>query len=305
VQGQWTEQNERTKLLADFANRRGRIEGVFEYIPGIRKTLLHLTIFDEVYYDSNSVDLTINLKMSKFDEATSTFTLRCSEGDEYFAWAKYTMKSLERQEQNYFDFDMRLAFLNNKSKAPFNMRQIDADLKSLLVEFNFKSQSLGFSLSGDMTTADPHQTKPWLFWGVLFLTFLVFLASFSCVPAIPDDFIPNVGPETLALISLYNFHLFVAYLQLSRVNQYYVLFSYMMSFLSLGKSFSTMMTGMYFLARDDMYRRNMFANNRELIAQRERYLAFVILGYLVGLFLLAIYSPTSSSTCCFLFRCCR
>jgi len=67
LRGPWSETKNRMELLANFSNRKGETEGSFEFIPGIRKTLLHLTIFDEVYYDSNSVDLTINLKMSKFD----------------------------------------------------------------------------------------------------------------------------------------------------------------------------------------------------------------------------------------------
>ena len=278
--------------LDKWSKSEGRIVGTFEFSDSYDATLLHLTIFDEVYYDSNSVDLTINLKMSKFDEATSTFTLRCSEGDEYFAWAEFTMKALQKKEQNYFDFDMKLVFRDTNTKAPFNMRQISPDRKSLLVEFYFKSQSLGFTLSGVMTTADPHRTNTWLYWSVLLLTFIILLLSFSGVPSISEDFIPNVGPEVVSLISLYNFHLFVAYLQLSKVNQHYVFFSYMMSFLSLGQSFAMLMISIYFLARSDMYHRNMFANNQEMIRQQERYVGLFVLSYLAILFVLALYSPS-------------
>ena len=292
VKGSWKEKQYRPKLLANFVNRRGAVEGSFEYIPGIRKTLFHLTIFDEVYYDSNSVELTINLKMSKFDEATSTFTIHCSEGDEYFAWGVFTEKTLDTKTVNYFDFDMKLSFRELGTDAPFKMRQMSPDLNSLLVDFEFKSESLKFSVAGDLKTGQPATTNTLLYWTVIFLNFMLFILSFSCNSNISQDFIPNVGAEALAMISLFNFHHFVAYLQLSRVNKHYIFFSYAMAVISLGQAFAMMASGIFFLAIDDTFRRNMHANNREALAQRERYMFFLVSAYLSGLFLIAIYSPT-------------
>ncbi len=187
---------------------------------------------------------------------------------------------------------MKIAFKDIRTKSPFNMRQTNPDIESLLVEFQLKSESLKFSLAGELRPRSLHQTDKLLYCTVILVAFVIFVVSFSTVQFIPEDLIPNFGPEVPALVSLYNFHLFVAYLQLTRVNTYYTFFSFAMAFISICQSFTMMSIGIYFLARDDMYRRNQQANNRELLAERDRYVGYVIIGYLLSLIALVIYSPT-------------
>lgn len=288
--GDWTERIQRNNYLIDFENRKGLAVSRFEFIPGIRKTLMHLTIYDEVYYDSGRMDMVINLKMSKFNESESTFRINCDKGDEYFALAQLVSQVNNKEDKNYFDMDFTLKFVDKTTKQPLDLRKPNISMENVSISMDIYSRDLGVSLKGEMTYRPLTEKKVFLSWLIICAYFLLMVFTFSSGVFIKESFIPNVGAEVMGIISIFNYHLFVAYLHLSKVSQFYSYFFYVLIVIAFISTFMFTMVTLFYLITEDQYARNLprgqIRNNC-----REIYIFLFIITFIILLILMAIFTP--------------
>ena len=253
--GTWIDRSAtpRSTALSGFENHRGETNLRFEFIPEISKTWLHLEIKDEKYLDSSRASFAINLKMAHFDKANSTFISRCNQGDEYYAVAFITEHVYTQKQYMYFDIDFKMWFMDKTTRAPLDMNIYKP--QDVLIGYTLQSIALGINIDATTelsATPPPSKFKNFI---IILLACLLLFWTFSMNDKFSQDFILNMGFEALAIIVLFFYHLFCAFIQLAKMSPQYDTVFYVLAGVSFLSSFLFNIEMLHYLMVEAQVRR--------------------------------------------------
>lgn len=246
-QGSWKDTSlMMSQTLTKFDNREGPSYAQLSFEHGIQKSWFNLTIGDGKYFDSARLELSINLKMSKYDEVNSKFMINCNQWDEYFASGKLTENYYSNEPVNYFDMSFELKFTSKSTGMPLNLDRYD--IKDAKIDFSVRSAQLGIKTTGTMEQQVKTVTSAWIgFLLLLGFAALIFI-TLSAHILLGNQFMANMGCEANVFILLFMYSMFYASLQLIQANPDHYYFMIAFSIISFLQSFMYQIEAINFFA---------------------------------------------------------
>lgn len=213
-----------SNLLTRLDTREGPSSAKFSFVRGINKSWFNLTLGDGTFFDSNSLLLAINLKMSTFDPITSTFSIDCSQWEEHFASGLLIENYFNLEPLNYFDMSFRLKATSKKTGQPISLDTTDLD--DVTFEFSIRSSGLGIKMEGNLEHSIPTVTSNWVGFFILLIFYFLFFFDLIAVTSLVNNnqFVGNIGFEVFSIQLLYFYHLFCISMHLIRINPDHTLF---------------------------------------------------------------------------------
>ncbi len=135
--------------------------------------------------------------MSKFDEATSTFTLACSEDQHCAAFKRFTSEGREDTAVKYFDVNVQMGVRDNNISLLLSSTRLRSHMECHLdLDSSYPLPSTSMS--------------PWtLVIAVLLVVALVLSAECSQINKV---FFANVGYEVMSILILYQVHVMASFI---------------------------------------------------------------------------------------------
>lgn len=269
------------KYFLNFEHRTGLAKGAFNYMAEIRKTWFMLEVLDDKYLDTPRYTISVNLKMSRFDRNSSTFTILANSGDEYFAFVQSQETAINQKTHLYFDLNFSLQIMNISSGQPLDLYST-YDPAYVQILYRIASVNLGVDISGALGAARPLQTSYWNTF-LIFLISLMFLFTTMCTLNNGQmNFVLNVGFELMLCFTLFYYHLTCILFELAKFSTpYKVGFYFAGIFLALAT---------FLLMVDSLHYLTVFGNiNRG----HEVWICITMTGFLFGLIWVAIATPTT------------
>ena len=280
--GSWKDKGLKvSEIMSKFDSLKGPSLATLSFENGISKTWFNLSIGDGMYLDSSRLNLSINLKMSKFDRLNSSFKIDCSQWDEYFASGVLEENFYTTEPKSYFDMSFEMKILSILTGKPLDLDNYD--LNDIRVDYSIKSNNLDIDIVGTMHNAIISTSSNWrgflISLGFITLIFLSICYLFS----IQESTTANLGFEAIALQMLFFYHCFYLLSQLIRVSKDHYFFMICLTVIAFFQSFTYQICAINYAANEMRYL-NVRRNNRQ---RRETYALFWVIGSLMFFILMA------------------
>lgn len=253
--GKWKDSSLlRSDTITKLRTNEGPSLAKFSFQPEIHKSWMNITIQEGPYFDSNSLHLSINLKMSQYEKNSSTFTINCNQWDEYFANGTLVEDFYKLTPKNFFDMAFQLTLTSRLTGKPLDLDNFNQD--DVLITYTLKSIMLGLNLKAEMVYASKSVYNSLIgfvvFIGILIMFFVSWSQNYTYEPA----FIQNMGFEVAAILMLLYFHFFCISYEIFWMTKDHSLFLLGTTLITMFFNFFWLIETIHFLSVDDMLRRH-------------------------------------------------
>ena len=283
--GSWKRNNlQLSDIMSKFDNKEGMSFANLSFDEENGTSWFNLSIVDDIYLDSIRLNLSMNLKMSKFNRENSSFKI------EYAKWnensGNYTIS------ENYnsidpisnFDISFEMNILSISTEGPLDLEKYY--LNDIRIDYSIKSNNLDIDIKASMHNAIITTSSSWRGIVINLGFFTLLIISWYSLSCSQEPIAINLGYEVIFIEIMFIYHCFFIFAHTIAVAKDHYFFMICLTVIAF---FQCSIYQLKAMKRIEIEMRSLDVTGINWTRQ-EVYAMTWVIGSFVGVFLMAYYT---------------
>ena len=205
--GSWKRNNlQLSDIMSKFDNKEGMSFANLSFDEENGTPWFNLSIGDDIYLDSIRLNLSMNLKMSKFNRENSSFKIEYAKWNENSGNCTISENYNSIDPMSNFDISFEMNILSISTERPLDLDKYD--LNDIRIDYSIKSNNLDIDIKASMHNAIITTSSSWRGIVINLGFFTLLIISWYSLSRVQEHIAINLGYEAIFIETMFIYHCF-------------------------------------------------------------------------------------------------